>query len=56
MFLKHSHVLLRRLQDVQTTIVRFNSATQTQLTTYGHGYSGDTIRQDGTQRWACSVQ
>jgi hypothetical protein len=32
----------------QTATVRFNSATQTQLTTPGHGYSGDTTRQDGT--------
>jgi hypothetical protein len=28
--------------------VRFNSATQSQLITLGHGYSGDTTRQDGT--------
>jgi hypothetical protein len=28
--------------------VRFNSATQAQLTTPGYGYSGDTTRQDGT--------
>jgi hypothetical protein len=28
--------------------VRFNSATPAQLTTHGHGYSGDTILQDGT--------
>jgi hypothetical protein len=29
-------------------IIRFNSATQAQLTTPVHDYSGDTIRQDGT--------
>jgi hypothetical protein len=28
--------------------VWFNSATQAQLTTPGHGYSGNTTRQDGT--------
>jgi hypothetical protein len=28
--------------------VQFNSATQTQLTTPGHDYSGDTTQQDGT--------
>jgi hypothetical protein len=32
----------------QTDTVRFNSATQTQLTTPRHGYNGDTTRQDGT--------
>jgi hypothetical protein len=32
----------------QAATVRFNSATQSQLTTPGHGYSGDTTRQDGT--------
>jgi hypothetical protein len=32
----------------QAATVRFNSATQTQLTTLGHGYSGDTTQQDGT--------
>jgi hypothetical protein len=31
-----------------TATVRFNRATQTQLTTPGHGYSGDMTRQDGT--------
>jgi hypothetical protein len=29
-------------------IVQFNSATQAQLTTPGHGYSGDMTRHDGT--------
>jgi hypothetical protein len=33
---------------VQAATVWFNSATQTQLTTPRHGYSGDTTRQDGT--------
>jgi hypothetical protein len=37
-----------RLQDVQAATVRFNSATQVQLTTPGHCYSGDTTQQDGT--------
>jgi hypothetical protein len=32
----------------QTATVWFNSAAQTQLTTPGHGYRGDTTRQDGT--------
>jgi hypothetical protein len=32
----------------QAATVRFNSATQAQLITPGHGYSGDTTRQDGT--------
>jgi hypothetical protein len=32
----------------QTGTVQFNSATQVQLTTLRHGYSGDTTRQDGT--------
>jgi hypothetical protein len=31
-----------------TATVRFNSATQTQLTTPGYGYSSDTTRQDDT--------
>jgi hypothetical protein len=31
-----------------TVTVWFNSATQSQLITLGHGYSGDTTRQDGT--------
>jgi hypothetical protein len=30
----------------QAVTVRFNSATQSQLTTPGYGYSGDTTRQD----------
>jgi hypothetical protein len=30
------------------TTVWFNNAVQAQLTTPGHGYSGDTTRQDGT--------
>jgi hypothetical protein len=47
MFPKHSRVLPRRLQDVQATIIRFNSATQAQLTTPLQGYSGDMTRQDG---------
>jgi hypothetical protein len=32
----------------QTATVRFNSATQAQLTTPLHGYSGDMTQQDGT--------
>jgi hypothetical protein len=32
----------------QATTVQFNSATLAQLTTPGHGYSGDMTRQDGT--------
>jgi hypothetical protein len=32
----------------QAATVWFNNATQSQLTTSGHGYSGDTTRQDGT--------
>jgi hypothetical protein len=48
MFLKHGRVLPRSLQEVHTAKVQFNSATQAQLTTYGHDYSGDTTRQDGT--------
>jgi hypothetical protein len=32
----------------QAVIVRFNSATPAQLTTPGHGYSGNTTQQDGT--------
>jgi hypothetical protein len=32
----------------QTATVWFNSAAQTQLTTPGHGYRGDTTRHDGT--------
>jgi hypothetical protein len=32
----------------QVATVRFNNATHAQLTTPGHGYSGDTTRQDGT--------
>jgi hypothetical protein len=32
----------------QAGTVRFNSATQAQLTTPGHGYSGDTTQRDGT--------
>jgi hypothetical protein len=36
----------RRVTHVAT--VWFNSAMSAQLTTLGHGYSGDTIRQDGT--------
>jgi hypothetical protein len=32
----------------QTATIRFNSATQSQLATPGHGYSDDTTRQDGT--------
>jgi hypothetical protein len=32
----------------QAATVQFNIATQAQLTTLGHGYSGDTIGQDGT--------
>jgi hypothetical protein len=47
-FSKHGRMLPRRLQDVQATIVQFNSVTQAQLTTLGHGYSGDTTQQDGT--------
>jgi ABC-type metal ion transport system substrate-binding protein len=48
MFPKHDRVLPRCLQDVQAATVRFNIATQVQLTTTEHGYSGDTIRQDDT--------
>jgi hypothetical protein len=33
---------------VSKATVRFNSATQAQLTTPGHDYSDDTTRQDGT--------
>jgi hypothetical protein len=32
----------------QAATVWFNSAAQAQLTTLGHGYSSDTIRQDGS--------
>jgi hypothetical protein len=34
--------------DVQAAIVRPYSAMSAQLTTLGHGYRGDTTRQDGT--------
>jgi hypothetical protein len=40
----------------QTVTVQFNSATHAQLTISGYGYSGDTIRQDGTTGRPGSVQ
>jgi hypothetical protein len=46
--LGHYRVLPKRLQDVQATTVRLYNAALTQLTTPGHGYSGDMTRQDGT--------
>jgi hypothetical protein len=46
---KHSRVLPRRLQGVWTSRYnRFNNATQVQLITHEHGYSGDTTHQNGT--------
>jgi hypothetical protein len=44
----HARALPKRLQDVQASTVRLYSAVSAQLTTPGHGYSGDTTRQDGT--------
>jgi hypothetical protein len=32
----------------EVVLSQFNSATQAQLTTPGHGYNSDTTRQDGT--------
>jgi hypothetical protein len=49
-----SHVSKARLciteasADVQTATVCVYSATSAQLTTPGHGYRGDTTRQDDT--------
>jgi hypothetical protein len=54
MFSKHGRVLLRRLQDVQAATVRLNSAMQAQLTTPGHGYSGDTTQHHSVGPVQCS--
>jgi hypothetical protein len=48
MFPRHARALPKRLQDVQASTVRLYSAVSAQLTTPGHGYSGDMTRQDGT--------
>jgi hypothetical protein len=38
--------------DMQAATVSPYSAVSAQLTTPGHGYSGDMTRQDGTMGWA----
>jgi hypothetical protein len=46
-FLKHAHVLSKRLQDVHAATVRFYSAASAHLITLGHGYIGDMTQQNG---------
>jgi hypothetical protein len=43
-FPRHARELPTRLQDVHAATVRLYSAASTQLTTSGHGYSGDMNR------------
>jgi hypothetical protein len=48
----HARALPKRLQDVQAATVQLYSAASAQLTTSGHGYSGDMTQHVGTMGWA----
>jgi hypothetical protein len=47
-FPRHALCVAEALADMQAATVHSHSVASAQLTTPGHGYNGDTTRQDGT--------